>query len=370
MKKLALLLLAASLVSPAPAQTPVTIDLLEQLLIYAHGKSDGKVAGELYGLILTERASSARLARWEAQFRGKRTREALIALADASTFLHPPAADIDGSAPPTLAAQKEMLSRTVDYVAKTIPKLPNFTATRETTHFDDATPQQLAGQSRSGTAFQLGPADSAYQALRFAGSASVVVTYRDGQEVDAEAGKGKHSEVIAFGFTTKGEFGPILSVILNDALRTGVTWGYWEREATGPEAVFRYSVPQDRSHYEVSMPFEGRMTHLFPAYHGEIAIDPAKGDILRLTAVAEMKPPYWRIEAGIQVEYAPVVIGGSSYLCPVHGVALFRAPKPGNYTEAQQAYAPQRTQVNDVAFTHYHLFRAEMRILTNDEAKP
>ncbi|MFP5209800.1 MAG: hypothetical protein ACLGRW_10975 [Acidobacteriota bacterium] len=371
MKKLALLVLVASLVSPAPAQTPVTIDLLEQVLSYARGKPDGKVAGELYGLALTERASSARLAGWNAAFHGKRTREALLALADASAFLPPPATDLDGSAPPILDAQKQMLAQTIDYVTKTISKLPNFTATRETAHFDDAPPRQLTSATGMGTTYRQPSPDSAFAPLRFAGSSSIAVTYRDGQEVDEETEKGKHADPIAFGFTTRGEFGPILSVILHDALGAGVEWGYWERGASGKVAVFRYRVPQDRSHYEISMAFQGRIVHLFPAYHGEIAIDPTTGVILRLMAMADMKPPYWRVAAGIRVEYASVVIGGSSYFCPVHGVALFKEPRPGSYSsDAEMAYAPVRTEVNDVSFTHYHLFRAEMRILTNDAAKP
>ena len=48
------------------AATPITVAELEQLLAAAHGQSDGKVAKQLSDLELTERASSIRLARWEA----------------------------------------------------------------------------------------------------------------------------------------------------------------------------------------------------------------------------------------------------------------------------------------------------------------
>lgn len=62
MRKLALLLLLAGTVPPAFSAKHVTLDTVDQLLIHAHGKPDARVAKQLFGLELTERVSSARLA--------------------------------------------------------------------------------------------------------------------------------------------------------------------------------------------------------------------------------------------------------------------------------------------------------------------
>jgi hypothetical protein len=87
MRKCAILLLLWGIAFPAMATKIMSIDQMEQLLVKLHGKPDGKVAGELEDAQLTERVSPARLARWEAEFPGKRTQEELLKLADTSAFL-------------------------------------------------------------------------------------------------------------------------------------------------------------------------------------------------------------------------------------------------------------------------------------------
>src|ERR1700722_1893063 len=77
MRRLALLLFLAATLPPAFAAKPVTLDLVDQLLIYAHGKPDAKVAEQLFELELTERVSPARLARWEAELPGPKSRQAM-----------------------------------------------------------------------------------------------------------------------------------------------------------------------------------------------------------------------------------------------------------------------------------------------------
>jgi hypothetical protein len=57
---------------------------------------------------------------------GAKSRAELVAVADASTFLDPPAAKVPDIAAPDLAMQRQMMSKTLDYLAKTIPRLPNF----------------------------------------------------------------------------------------------------------------------------------------------------------------------------------------------------------------------------------------------------
>jgi len=381
MRKLTFLFLVAAFGPAMHAQTRVSVSQMDPLLASLHHKSDAKGARQLVGLELTERATSAWLERWETELPGTHTREALAALADASAFLDLPAADLPAEAPPDLATQEQIFSRITDYVSKTLHKLPNFSALRITTYYEWATPQQLLQQLqtrvytlsnskptfRSLGAVNLG--ESKGTSLFIAGTWNMLVTYRDGLEIsDTPAEKGRHERPPAASISTEGEFGPILYVVLGDAIHGEVTWGHWEHGKDGLLAVFHYEVPSRFSHYAVKS-FEGG-PEKYPTYQGEIAVDPASGTIYRITIKAEKPLSATMAESSILVEYGPVTIGGSVYICPVRAVALSKQLALNSNGGAQDASAPVRIYVNDVAFTQYHVFRAEARILPGNPAAP
>jgi VWFA-related protein len=356
----------------------LSIDQMEQLLVKLHGKPDGKVAGELEDAQLTERVSPARLTRWEAEFPGKRTQEELLKLADTSAFLNPPASDVLRDPPPDLETQQRMVSLALDYVRTTTARLPDFYATRETTHFEDTLshraeytyPGSMA-MGAHGTEGELptqtpGTGSTAeYRGLHSTGEYSMTVTYRDGHEVlDEDAGKRKKAEESALGLTSSGEFGSILGAVINDIIPTGVSWLRWEQGIGEPAAVFHYAVAANQSHFRIGITVGGKGQALFPAYHGEIEIDPATGEILRLSEVADPAPPHAGMRAAKVVEYAPVNIGGRSYICPVKSVAFSTIPVP-SASAADELSGPVQVNLNDVAFTHYHEFGSEVRIVAN-----
>ncbi|HVN93475.1 MAG TPA: VWA domain-containing protein [Terracidiphilus sp.] len=356
---LALLMLCGVARPAMAAATTLTIEQMEELLITLRGKPDGKVSGELHNLQLSERVSAARLARWEGEFTGTRTHEQLMKLADASAFLDPPAPDLDRAPRPDVKTQLQILKQAVEYVGNTITRLPDFYATRVTTHFEN-TPSPPAN-TVGGVSAELHPA----------GTYNRMVTYRDGQEVLYEKGS-KMKEEPALALTTSGEFGPILDVVIEDALHGRVRWQDWEQGPDGPLAVFAYAVTQPDSHFQVGIAGRGGAKELLPAYHGEITIDPATGAILRLSQIADMVAPHADMLAEIAVDYAPVTIAGRSYICPVRGVALSQFPIPsglGIYADPEtQSTRSIKSELNDVAFTNYHEFRAEVRIVTNPGA--
>jgi len=364
MRQLAVLsLFLLATLPPAFAARQLTVAQFEQLLLADHGDSDAKLAGQLAGVELSERASASRLARWESDFPGPRTREALIELADTSSFLDLPPADIPPTAPPDREAERQMLSRTIDYASKTIQALPNFMATRETIHFEDTPSHPVSDQFQVGRLNSVAAGDQTdYRPIHVAGKSAVAVAYRDGHEVvDATTTKARSREPDV-GLTTFGEFGPILSVVLADAVRSHMEWGYWEQRADGLTAVFRYQVAQPQSHYLVSFIGGPDNGHTYPAYHDEIAIDPATGSVLRLTVVSDLAPLFQMIDTAILVGYAPVVIGDRTYICPVRGVALSKMPASGS----TQTSPSLQTRLNDVTFTEYHLFRADVRIIPSN----
>jgi hypothetical protein len=349
MRSFALLsLLFLAILPHAFAANQITIAQLEQLLHENKDKSDAKVAHQLADLELNQRASTARLTRWESTFPGPRTREALTLLADASSFLDLPPDDISNQPPPDPQSDHDILLRTIDYAVKTIPVLPNFMATRSTIHFEDTPLRQHFDE------------DTVYQPLHATGTTSVPVTYRDGHEVAEAPAADARKHDADIGLTTSGEFGPVLSVVLGDAFRSHMEWSHWEQGASGRIAVYRYYVPQPQSHYLVEFHPGADLVRLYPAYRGEIAIDPATGNVLRITAIADLAPPWQHILAAILVEFAPVAIGDRTYICPVKGVALSKMPL---FETDSPTTAPLKTRLNDVAFTQYHRFRADVRIV-------
>ncbi|MGB0082997.1 MAG: hypothetical protein WBP90_15840 [Terracidiphilus sp.] len=375
MRKWAILLFLAGSAWPALAARSVTVGQLEQLLDTLHGKSDGKVAQELSDLELTERVSPIRLAHWEKDFSGTRAHEALTKLADLAAFLDPPAGDVDPIDAPDSATQERMLELASEYVKSTITRLPNLIATRETTHFEDtpsmqmpivSTPTMVGRMARSAREPEPLVSSTEYKSLHSTGSSSVTVTCRDGREVqDVEAQPGKNQSKPPKQLTTVGEFGPILEVVMSDALRGEVAWQRWELGASEPVAVFRYAVPEEQSNYLVELSPEGKIKEVYPGYHGEIAIDPATGAILRISLMSELPPPYETMRTAILVEYAPVTIGEQSYICPVRSVAFLKIPMPHGAAAQEGSAISVQTQVNDVAFTQYHLFRSKARIVTD-----
>lgn len=359
MNKWAALLLLLGFALPAMAAKTQSIDQMEQLLARLNGKPDGKVAGELRDVQLTERVSAARLARWESEFPGAHTHEELMKLADMSAFLDPSASDVVPDPRPDVKTQLIILSKAVQYVANTMPRLPDFYATRVTTHFENNPSQPI-------TSVEGQPVG-----LRPAGAFTRIVTYRDGKEIPYES-VGRQNQESPLVLTTSGEFGPILIVVVGDALHGKVKWLRWEQGAGGLVAVFSYAVPQSDSHFVVGVAVRSESQGILPAYHGEITIDPETGAILRLSQIADMAAPHDEMRAEIAVDYGPVTISGRRYICPIRGVAFSQFPDPigrsFNASPAVRSMWPIKTELNDVAFTNYHEFGSEARIVTNSSA--
>ncbi len=377
MRKLVIILFFLGTAWPATADKALSIDQMEQLLTKLHGKPDGKVAGDLEDVQLAERVSPARLARWEAEFPGKHTQEELIKLADLSAFLNPPASDVLRDPPPDANTEERMLALAEDYIRLTTVRLPNFYATRETTHFEDTLSHRAeytySGSNAMSTEGSLRGlptqtpgqgSTTEYRGLHSTGEFSMTVTYRDGQEVlDEDAGKRKKEEESTLGLTSSGEFGPILAGVIEDLIHSGVSWLRWEQGIGEPAAVFHYAVAANQSHFRMGVNVDGKVLAIDPAYHGEIEIDPATGQILRLTEVADPAPGQGVVRAARAVDYAPVKIGDQSYIVPVRGVAYSMIPVP-SLGATDEASEPVQVNLNDVVFANYHEFGSEARIVT------
>lgn len=373
-----LIVLAIPISFTAQQVSQVSIDQLIQTIAsrQAARASDTNLARHIAALHLTDRLTPARLDEISAQLKpGPETAQALALLADASAFLSPPASELPDQAAPTVPAQQAMMNAAVSYVGTTFQRLPNFLATRLTRSFDDA-PLVV---THSGWA----PSNTD---LHLAGTFEQEITYRGGREASLRSASttsgNARQGASPPGLTSSGEFGPILITVLVDISKGKVAWSHWEKTSTGTSAVFSYQVPVAASHYRVEFCCvhgsaeagglagnappsdaagpDANSYRGMPAYHGTLAIDPATGAILRLTVDPELNPDGPIQRSAIAVDYAPVDIGGNSYICPVQSVALSLAHiRLGGDMSDRTIF-----RINEVRFTNYHRFGSSSRIVS------
>ncbi|MGA2351687.1 MAG: hypothetical protein ABSF70_14735 [Terracidiphilus sp.] len=368
----------AALALPCMATQRVTVEQLQQTLAAqrAADKSDGYTAEQLGKLELTEQLTEHTYARITAELKpGPKTLLALKLLADLSVFLEPPASELPDRAPPTAAEQRSMWNGATNYVGVTLRHMPNFLATRLTQRYDDSPLMSITNG--------LGP----YLDLHLTQTFSQQIAYRDGEEVAASKPTLESSSSGFTGYTSKGEFGPILATILVDTSKGKVTWSHWEQTASGQVAVFHYAVPQAASHYSVDFccvqnPASGALAFGFaagtelasntdsyrgtPGYHGNVYLDPATGAILRITMDTELKASDPIKRVGMSVEYGPVEIGGKNFILPVHSIAIMLARSYlGGTGRSGSMNEKTILSINEVSFSEYHRFGSTMRLITD-----
>jgi hypothetical protein len=352
---------------------------LEQALIAgssAH-KADTEMARQIGSGELSERLSEVTLDRLRAQVvLGPQATMALQLLADQSAFLDLPANELPTTAAPEAAAQQRMLESARIYVGKTLPRLPNFLATRTINRYDDS-PQEV---KKGGWPVRAG--------LHRVDTSSREISVRDERENQPPT-QGSAVWERQIGLISGGEFGTTLGMILTDTMQGRLTWSHWEQIGNAPAAVFQYVVPRSASHFEListlqreaavegfaaqsgsrgiasigvrpnNDPARTSIVRVRPAYHGSIWIDPAAGTVLRITMEAELKDsdPFRR--AAILVRYGPVKIGDATFICPVRSLALSRAALD---TQGSASDAPTEW-LNETLFTAYHRFASTSRVL-------
>ena len=343
---------------PLSASKHTTVAQLQQALntaINAH-KPDTEIAREIGGFELTERLTEATLGRLKARLvPGTQGARALELLADRSAFFDPPANELPATPAPDSAEQTRILQAARRYVSQTLPRLPDFFATRVISLYDDR-PQTLKTNdwpSRSG--------------LHLIDTSSGEISVRNERE-NQPATQGSAVWQANVGLISGGEFGNTLGMILADTANGNIRWSHWEESAKGRVAVFRYEVPASVSHYEVlnAVPSNPGIVHTKPGYHGSIGVSPADGTILRITMDADLTrgAPFRR--AAILVEYGPVDIAGTTFTCPVRSIAL---SMPLDDPDTINGDAP-REWLNETHFTHYHRFASTARILAGGAAPP
>ncbi len=342
-----------------PAVHRVTVSDLDQFLRADHNRSDQEIAAELSNLELRERASDSLLESWISRLRGKKAREALVLLVDSSMFEDPPRAIIPADAAPDEIVQRKMLTLAAEYLNNTIPRLPDFYARRTLSRYRQF-PPHYEGNGRTDPG----------KPLHLVDTSTATVLYRNGLELlDTKTPRrGKDDPQLV----TYGTFGPVLKAV-RDAIASprGLRWKHWEEASGERRAVFSFAVPALDSQYEVggcclpdddsSRPFN-KMT----GYHGEIEINPDSGVVLRVQLQADLDGFLPLSRSAVMVSYGAVQIGGKSYACPLHSVAIWRARSVDTFSEWNESFnmwGAYATQIGDMRFENYHMFRSSSRVV-------
>lgn len=133
-----------------------------------------------------------------------------------------------------------------------------------------------------------------------------------------------------------------------------------------------------------------------PGYHGELAIDPDTGAILRLVLRADMKLSAAQqagqsrnpvLRSDMLLEYGAIDLAGKKYICPKHTVSVMTTwtlgsqgplKKPVSKEEglkaAKEALARMEfsrvNAINEAVFSDYHVFGSEARIVSDPGDAP
>jgi hypothetical protein len=385
-----LLILAAILVAavlPSQAAEKLTVSELEQILAQhaAHphdtAKQQASLASDeipditngdplrqldgedellarLAGIELTERLSTPRMYQLVGKYSlGSHVQLALEQLADRTALLSLPLSEHLHQVSPDARAQQLMLEKSRAWVLGELSHLPNFVASETTTRFDNS-PVMLKY-------FQAMADEAGFHRV---GTVKRQISFQDGKEVRDVAHSPGDAKRKDSGLDSRGEFGTEAAVVWMDLVHGTVVFDHWEQSMAGPAAVYHYSVPREFSHYEVADACLDHVSfHDNPAYHGEIALEPKTGAVLRMTLEAESRPSDPVSHVASVVEYGPVVLGNRRSICPLRSLTFMVEEANGCFHGNHKLQKPV-AMINQTIFSNYHRFGSNATMIF-DEAQ-
>jgi hypothetical protein len=359
--------------SPGWAAKKLTVEQLKDLLsqLQAAQKSDAEVATALENVELTEQLTTAAMDSLAQKYPGQNTAQQLFVLEIRSAVLAPPAADIPAVPAPDAAAQKAILDKAFNYAGKTFAQMPAVSGTKTIRRFQDDPPFVRPAVGNFGA-----PPPSSTQ-IRYASADDYAVTFRDGAEanplLNVKKSWGDNGVIAPLGQQ------PILNKVLEDAQGSGrIGFARWESINGYQVAVFSFAVDKKKSHYalnyccfpedqasggaEQDLNMRGgtaagvggfspvatgnaQVQDVYPGfsnwkafkstvpYHGEFAVDPNSGVVVRLTTVAEFKSG-WVHQENRRIDYEEVKVGDKTLVLPVRSM-IDTAEQPFGDTETK-----------------------------------
>jgi hypothetical protein len=328
-------------------------DLLQQL------DQDDELIPRISAIELTERLSTITMYHLIGKYNlGAHVQQALEQLADRSALLKLPPGEQLNKPQPGAEARQAMLQQSRAYVLNELSHLPNFVANQTTTRFDD-----------SPTTLKYFQTMTDHAGFHRVGTLQRKVTFRDGKEVTDGSLATNDAKQKDNGLESHGEFGTEAAVVLMDVEKGNIVFDHWEQSMAGPAAAFRYSVPRESSHYDVTDACLDHVSfHDIPGYSGEIALDPRSGAILRITLVAESKPGDPVSHVASVIEYGPVVLGNRRSICPLRSLTFMVEEANGCSSHGNHKLQKPVAMINQTVFSNYHRFGSSATIIF-DEAQ-
>jgi hypothetical protein len=150
---------------------------------------------------------------------------------------------------------------------------------------------------------------------------------------------------------TEGEFGILLSRVVDPASDATFAWNRWETVRGKRLAVFDYTVGKEHSTLTMQLSDLAKATL---AYRGSVYVDPESGAVWRITDTADSGiPPQLQMrEISTVIDYAETPIGGKSYLLP--------------YAATVSVVSYTGRVRNELEFQNYRKFEAESVIKFGD----
>lgn len=317
---------------------------------------DDSVLSRLAEIELTERMSTLTLYRLVGQYKlGTHAQMILEQVADRSALLDLPESEEIPHTAPDAETQSALFNAARDYVFGKLSHLPDFVAMRTTTSFDN-TPSAL-------NFIQTGIESAGFRRRDIVQKR---ITFRDGKEVVESASNTEPGKADKSLLQSRGEFGTQAAVVLMDIDQGSVSFDHWENTMGGIAAVYRYSVPRSRSHYEVEDHCEEHGSfHDIPGYHGSIALAPRSGAILRLTLEVESGDSDPVSHVASVIEYGPVLIGHRRFICPLRSLAFMLQEAKGCSRGSHKLQKPI-AMVNETIFSNYHRFGSSSTMIFDE----
>ena len=357
MKRFGWLLVLMLVASPGWAAKKITVQQLKDLLasMLEAKKTDVDFAATLQNVELTEELTPSAMDGLAKQYSGPDTAQQLLVLEIRSAVLAPPAADIPTAPAPDAAAQKAILDKVFDYSAKTFAQLPAVSGTKTLRRFQDNPPLTV------GTRY--GALPPPFTPIRYTDVDDYTVTFRDGAEANpllsVKKSWGANGAVVPLGQQ------PVLSKVLEEAQSSGrIGFVRWESIDGLQAAVFSFAVDKKKSHFAVNyccfpeqdavgggadkdLNMRGgtgaaaggfsptaqavqagdvyggfsswKAVKATVPYHGEFAVDPKSGIVVRLTTIAEFKSGWVRQE-NQRIDYQEEKVGDKNLVLPVRSI--------------------------------------------------
>lgn len=333
----------------------IDLDLTDGDILHELDQDDHLVQ-QMKGVELTERMSTITLYRLVGKYNlGPHAQQVLEQLANRSALLKLPPGERLRQPPPDSEAQSKMLAESRHYVVTELSHLPNFIATKTTMRFDNSPVALKYFQSMTDGA-----------GFHQVGTLKRQITFRDGKEVVDETRASADSKPPDSGLESQGEFGTEAAVVLMDLQGGTAVFDHWEQTMGGPAAVYRYSVPRESSHYDVTDQCHEHISfHDRPGYQGELAVDPSSGAILRMTLEADSKSGDPVSHVASVVEYGPVVLGNHRSICPLRSLT-FMVEEANGCAHGRQKLDKPVSMVNQTIFSNYHRFGSTATMITHD----